>query len=110
MRDVFSPPDSWSTAPKPAALATAHPDTSADDFKHTHSLTAVVRAGRNSQIFMGERILRLGQSVDGFRLLSVTQSSATFSAGATQVTLNLDENPANLSTVRTPDKSAPKIQ
>ncbi len=90
-RDVFSPPDSWLPLEKPVVSAEVAQGPSVEEFRHAHKLTAVVRAGRNSQIFMGEQIVHLGQSVDGFRLVNVTESTATFSAAAgSPVTLELE--------------------
>jgi len=54
-------------------------------------LRAVLAAGRSSVVNLSGIILRIGESADGYRLLSVEEGSATFSRDGEKVVLSLFE-------------------
>jgi len=54
-------------------------------------LQAVLAAGRSSVVNLSGIILRIGESADGYRLLSVEEDSATFSRDGEKVVLSLFE-------------------
>lgn len=60
----------------------------AQAFKENHKLMAVVVSQHGGAVVNG-RLLRVGQAIDGFRLLSVTKHSAQFKAGSVKVELAL---------------------
>ena len=80
VRDVFTPSAAWAEglrAKPAAAAATAAPGAAAAEFSRAHRLTAVVLAadGGGSAVIDG-RLLRVGQSVGGCRLVAVRGGSA----------------------------------
>jgi hypothetical protein len=52
-------------------------------------LRGVLTAGRNSVVNFGGVILQIGESVNGYRLLSVEEDQATFSRDGEKVVLTL---------------------
>jgi len=76
VRDVFSPPVSWTkpSAPTPTSLPVA---TIAQEFTRNHHLSAVVlsTAGGSAAVIDG-RLLHVGQTVGGCRLVGVRRGSA----------------------------------
>src|SRR5262245_6656224 len=88
IRDVFALGPMWLTPvpqdPKldPTALAV-------EQFKQSHKLRGVVQGSDRPTAQIDNQILVVGQSLDGFRLVSVSHRSATFEAGATRIVLNM---------------------
>jgi len=86
VRDPFSLPASWpAEGPGPAAT----PLDPAARFAGRHQLTAVVIDGTRSYVLIDGRLLRPGQEIDGFKLVSVADRSALFDRAGTSVTLEL---------------------
>jgi len=86
-RDAFSLPAAWLDelcAPNPLGQADA-----AARFAKSHQLKAVLIDGQNSSALVDDHLLRLGQELDGFKLVAVNESSATFAAGTKRVILKL---------------------
>jgi hypothetical protein len=88
VRDAFSLPASW--------LAEIHPENglwSQQDavakFTRDHQLKAVAVDGQASYAVVDERLLVIGQELDGFKLMAVDEGSATFEADGKQVVLRL---------------------
>jgi hypothetical protein len=88
MRDVFALGPTWrGQAPfdpklDPTGLA-------AEQFRRSHKLTGVVQGSGRPTAQIDNQIVAIGQSVDGFKLVSVSHRSATFEAGATRIVLNM---------------------
>ena len=89
VRDAFSPPPAWTRQAEPPESKRAAPDWSRK-FAGSHRLTGVMLAGRRSQALIDGKLVAIGQSVDGCKLIAVTTNSATFVREGTPVTLALD--------------------
>ena len=90
-RDAFCPPDSWLPKPSqpPAPEGAAGPD-AAEGFTRKHTLQAVMVSAKGPQAVINGTCLAIGQSMDGFRLLSAGEQSATLvSPAGLRVTLEL---------------------
>ena len=86
MRDPFSLTGSWQVGPvvnEPPA-----PDEAAA-FAKTHSLVAIVKEDQQSYVLIDDRVLALGQQMDGFTLVSVGPKSAVFEREGEPVVLDL---------------------
>jgi hypothetical protein len=87
MRDVFALGPGWqSQVPHdptvdPAARAV-------EKFKQSHKLTGVL-TGRGEHAVVDNRIVTVGQVVDGFTLVAVSHRMATFESGGSRVVLNM---------------------
>lgn len=77
-RDIFSAPQSWSR--QLAAPATQPVNTSAIVFQRDHHIAAVIVNSRGGSILIDGRLVRVGQSVAGCRLVAVAQGRADFVA------------------------------
>jgi hypothetical protein len=98
VREAFAPSDEWLavlSAPKVAA-----PLPQADlpaEFTRKHKLTSVLLAGSAGCAVVDGKIVRIGQELDGFRLVSLEPDCAVFQAaqGPVSVTLSLSSPVAN---------------
>lgn len=61
----------------------------ADDFQAANSLEAVLNAGPNSLAIVNGLTVHLGQTIDGFQLISVSQRSAIFKRDHLRVALQI---------------------
>jgi hypothetical protein len=86
MRDPFSLTGSWQVSPP--VDAPPAPDEAAV-FAETHPLVAVVMAGQQSYVLINDRVLPLGEQIDGFTLVSVGAKSAVFERQGKQIVLEL---------------------
>jgi len=86
LRDPFSLPASWQVGP--VVSAPPAPDKAAV-FAKTHPLVAVVMDGQQSYVLINDRVLPLGEQMDGFTLVSVGPKSAVFENEGKQVVLEL---------------------
>jgi hypothetical protein len=80
-RDLFRPPDSW---PK-AAVANEFqgpPLPDFDEFLHNHAVRGVIqpRTGQPGMAWVGGKIFKAGDNVDGFTLVSVSKDDVEFEA------------------------------
>lgn len=82
MRDAFTPGNSWTGGP--AGLATG-----AENFSLNHHLTGVLVSGRSGLAMVDGKDVLVGQTLDGFKLISVKPGMALFAAGDLQVTLRI---------------------
>jgi len=88
VRDPFSLPSSWSNGTETPVRTSLDPGAL---FARGHQLTAVVLDGSQSYVLIDDRLLRPGQDIDGFRLVSVEDRSALFERAGTRVSLELVE-------------------
>ena len=94
VRDVFVPSSAW-VAPQDTTNAEA--EARRDAFCRTHVLKAVVAVGRNpkngppaaGKAMVNDKLLTVGQSIDGWRLVSVGPTRAVFAAGRASARLAL---------------------
>lgn len=91
--DPFSAPSSWKKiaaqagSDKSPAIITQE----SAAFCAAHHLTAVLARGSSGVVYVDEKIVRMGQSLDGFRLVGVDDKSATFVRDNIIATLTLDD-------------------
>lgn len=87
-RDAFTPPSSWvpvdaePEAGSEAAMA-------AETFKRDHKLEAVLVTGDQRCAVINGQTIYVGQTLQGYRLISVHERSAEFRAGAVTVSLGI---------------------
>ena len=87
--DVFRPSPKWAGAA--AGGGDAHVLSDAERFKLAHRLTAIMMSGRGSRAIVDGTPLRLGESLDGFRLLSVDPARAILGRNGARVVLALEQ-------------------
>ena len=75
LRDIFTLTAGFAAQPAQDAVAKVDP---IDQFRQSHRVTATLLNGQRSQAMIDGRFVTLGQSVDGFRLVSMNAQSATF--------------------------------
>ncbi len=85
-RDPFSLAGSWSDGKATGPSATPE---SAEAFARAHPLAAVVVSGRQSYISIDDRILKLGEQIEGYTLVSVGTKSAVFERQGERIVLEL---------------------
>lgn len=88
VRNPFSLPLSWSNGTEKPSRT---PLDAGALFAKRHQLAAVVLDGPRSYVLIDDRLLRPGQDIDGFRLVSVGDLSALFERAGTRVSLELVE-------------------
>src|SRR6185436_15678683 len=102
--DAFRPCDNWLAQAEPAKAAddpTPTPDNApapepvvkkvdhAEVFRSQHTLNAVMTKQRGGMAIVNGKLYAPGQSVDGFKLVKVGETEATFTGKDTTVTLRL---------------------
>lgn len=85
-RDPFSLRGSWLGST--GAGSSASPDP-AEGFAQAHPLVAVVVDGRQSYVLINDHVLKLGEQIDGFTLVSVGAKSAVFERQGQRIVLEL---------------------
>jgi len=85
-RDPFSLRGSWLGNAGTGPSAVSEP---AQLFAQTHPLTAVVVDGQRSHALVNDRVLKLGEKIDGFTLVSVEAKSAVFERQGQRIMLEL---------------------
>ncbi len=90
-RDVFSLPASWLADVRPATPVDRPPpeQDAVTVFTANHQLRGVVITDQARCVTVDDRVLHLGDELDGFKLVAIEEDSATFEAGGRQVTLTL---------------------
>lgn len=86
-RGAFELATVWQSAAKPTAAAAAE-NTATDEFANNHRLSNTMARGEHSGAVIDGKLIVVGQTIDGFKLLSVTGRTATLSNGHAHVTLN----------------------
>jgi hypothetical protein len=87
-RDAFTPAASW-IAPQASASngGGKRPEEAALAFVAKHRLISTVVNGKNPNAMVDGRLLRIGEELDGFRLVSITKQSACFELAGTRAEL-----------------------
>jgi len=98
MPDAFAPSKVWTLAchpppPPPPPLPAPPPkiDHSAADFAAAHKLSAVLTSHNGGSAIVDDEMVRVGQMIDGFTLISVQSTAARFSNGSAVVDLKMDQ-------------------
>jgi len=86
-RDAFSLPAAW--LDELCAQNLLGQADAAARFAKSHQLKAVLIDGKMRSALVDDHLLIPGQELDGFKLVAVNQSSATFAAGRRRVVLKL---------------------
>lgn len=86
--DAFRPPQAWMTEYVKQTVREPQPD-AADKFAQNHQLRAVMVSESGSRAVVDDRCLLVGRQLDGFTLVSVTQSTAAFESDDQRVVLKL---------------------
>jgi hypothetical protein len=87
--DLFVLPESW--ASPPVSADRIKPKISpAKAFAQTHRLTSIMMGpGQASVACVGEKVVHIGQEIDGFTLVNLSAHSAVFEAGEDKVELEM---------------------
>jgi len=85
LRDAFSPSSRWVAEQRPTLGQ--REEQIADNFRHAHRVVAVMTDNKGGRALINDRILRVGQAIDGFQLVILDHRSAYFSGHGVQVTL-----------------------
>jgi hypothetical protein len=94
IRDAFVPPTSWIGTQRPAAVDD-YPN-AAREFINRHKLTAVMKQSGGGIAIIEGKMVAVGQSIGGFRLVVVKDRSAVLRRGNQRVELRLPEDPSGL--------------
>lgn len=84
IRDAFAPSPAWI-----ASADDSGPAERATTFQNLHRLRAIIESKGSSQAIVDDSLMTVGQTLDGFRLISVGHSRAIFSDHDVSVTLDL---------------------
>ncbi|HEY8749432.1 MAG TPA: hypothetical protein VIM11_15715 [Tepidisphaeraceae bacterium] len=79
VRDVFATPVSWAPPKMEAVAPSKSTEKISSDFQRQHHLTAVVLGSSGGSALIDGRLLHIGQSVAGCRLISVSSGCADLS-------------------------------
>jgi hypothetical protein len=89
-RNAFSVTSAWQPPTQPEEVKQPNPHLAG--FNKSHRLKAVMIHKNHQVAFVDDDMLRLGDSLDGFTLIDITENAVTFSTGTEQVSLYLDNN------------------
>ena len=80
VKDTFATPVAWTD--KPGTVA------GGKRFDQAHSLSGVMVSGRHPAAMIDGKLVSVGQTIDGYKLVAVAQGTAVFQFGDTTVTLH----------------------
>jgi len=93
LKDAFKPSESWIKKPEPAAKpatpAAQNPKLLGEAFRTQNRLMAVIATNGQRYAVISNRKLNIGQTLDGFRLVSIQQHRVRFESHGIQVELTL---------------------
>ena len=81
VKDAFCPAPTWSGG------NTAGPGAEVRSFEQSHTLIGVMLGGASAAAMVDGKLVRVGQSIDGYKLLSVSKGKAVFQSGEITATL-----------------------
>ena len=87
VRDAFTPSSDWLAGGGPNGPG---PATENVEFKKKYRLQAIMFQGAVQAVFMNGEIIRKGDMVDGYELVELTETSATFALDGVRTVLLLD--------------------
>ena len=93
-RDVFALPESWHNdllPAKPKDIPKPKKD-AVTVFITSHQLQAVVISDQTRCVTVNGRVFRLGDELDGFKLIAIEEHSATFESGTKRAVLKLEND------------------
>jgi hypothetical protein len=80
VKDAFCPAPSWAQPGAPGV-------TSAPSFQQAHTLIGVMLSGSYAAAMVDGTLVRVGDSIDGYKLISVSKGEAVFQSGDLRATL-----------------------
>ena len=83
-RDAFLLPTPWLADVRPNADAT-HKSSAAFAFAKKHQLRAIVESNQGRQAFVDDKLLVLGEELDGYVLVAINEGSVCFEANENPV-------------------------
>ena len=86
-RDAFAPSSDWLGS---QAVDGAKPVVESLDFKQKYRLQAIVFQDDIKAVFVNEKVVHLGGSIDGYELVKLSEKAATFSVNGIWTELRLD--------------------
>jgi hypothetical protein len=81
VKDAFSPAATWSGSGTTTAGGEVR------NFEQTHTLIGVMVSGGSAAAMVDGKLVRVGQSIDGYKLISVSKGKAVFKSGEITATL-----------------------
>jgi hypothetical protein len=87
--DAFAPPKSWLLVEDPDGPRTTR--MTAAEFEATRALTGVMAVGDGGYAIIDGRMLFIGQELDGFELIAVSERAALLELDGVRVRLELSE-------------------
>lgn len=91
IRDAFSMPPAWREGPSPGLAAPVASDP-LSRFVQRHRLIAVAVDSEQNTAYVDDRLLNVGQELDGFKLIAIDRQSATFEREGQRTTLKLADD------------------
>jgi len=94
--DIFRPSHAWAGPAPQTETPLDSDEIRADEFAQDHKLEAMVVSSGSGIVIVSGQCVRIGQELDGFKLVSVGSDSAVFADGAARATLRLAETEGGL--------------
>jgi len=79
---------------EPSAPDTARRISAAEQFAARHQLRAIIGTGRGGLVLVSDRMIRVGEGLDGWRLVHISRDAATFENDGIRVILPLSDSKA----------------
>jgi len=92
LRDGFVPAKAWLeelVEPPPEAEASEPQTSPATRFAERHTLTSVILTSHSGSAVIDGKVVPVGQTIDGFRLIRLSRRSAVFEGDGEEVALHL---------------------
>ncbi len=90
-RDAFALPSDWGRGGREQDVTGL--STTAAVFVQRHQLKAVAALGSRGKAYINDRVVNLGETLDGFTLVSLQEDAALFEREGETVTLELTKTP-----------------
>ncbi len=89
--DPFQPSDDWMAELRKKPVELDPGQAIAQGFLERHRLSSVLCLPTQSTAIVDQQILKVGDGLDGFRLISIKPTSVIFSHGSINVVLNINQ-------------------
>ena len=87
VRDAFTLSSGWLANQRLDHTTSTTEDTA---FKQEYHLQAIMFQDEIKAVYMNDKVVRIGDSVDGYELVALSETSATFSVNGVRIELRLD--------------------
>lgn len=89
-KDAFCPSKTWLSALRPGdCVVTSSDEVRAIDFGRMHELKGIITSGDGGAAFIDDKYVRIGQIIDGFRLVKLGYRMVVFESNGAEVVLKL---------------------